>query len=50
MSNQKLSQLTPQDLRNIILLAHNIGYLKSKREQEQEINLSDSWLTKYGQI
>ena len=47
MSNQKLLQLTPQYLRNIIQLAHNIGYLKSKRDQE--INLSDSWLTKYGQ-
>lgn len=47
MSNQKLLQLTPQDLRNIIQLAHNVGYLKSQKEQK--INLSDSWLTKYGQ-
>ena len=47
MSNKKLLQLTPQDLRNIIQLAHNVGYLKSKRDKE--INLSDSWLTKYGQ-
>lgn len=47
MSNQKLLQLTPQDLRNIIQLAHNIGYLKSKKEQN--IDLSNSWLSKYGQ-
>ena len=47
MSNQKLLKLKPQDLRNIIQLAHNIGYLKSKKEQN--IDLSNSWLSKYGQ-
>lgn len=44
MSNQKLIQLTPQDLRNIIQLAHNAGYLKSKKESNIINTKSNSWI------
>lgn len=44
MSNQKLLQLTPQDLRNIIQLAHNAGYLKSKKENNIINTKSNSWI------
>ena len=44
MSNQKLLQLTPQDLRNIIQLAHNLGYLKSQKDNDIINTKSDSWI------
>lgn len=44
MSNQKLLQLTHQELKNIIQLAHNIGYLKSKKENNIINTKSDSWI------
>ena len=47
MSKEKLLNVAPKDLKSIIQLAYNIGYLKSKKEQD--INASNSWLTKYGQ-
>ena len=47
MSKEKLLNIAPKDLKSIIQLAYNIGYLKSKKEKD--INASNSWLTKYGQ-
>lgn len=47
ISKQKLLNIRPKDLQSIIQLAYNIGYLKSQKEQN--INLSNSWLTKYSQ-
>lgn len=44
MSNKKLLQLTQQDLRNIIQLAHNLGYLKSQKDNDIINTKSDSWI------
>ena len=45
MSNKKqLLQLTPQELKNIIQLAHNVSYLKSKKENNIINTKSDSWI------
>lgn len=45
MTKSNLLNIAPKDLKSIIQLAYNIGSLKA--EKDKDINLSDSWLSKY---
>ena len=44
MTKSNLLNITPKDLQSIIQLAYNIGRLKA--ENDKDINLSNSWLSK----
>ena len=43
MAKSNSLNIAPKDLQSIIKLAYNIGRLKA----EKDIDLSDSWLSKY---
>lgn len=43
MTKSNSLNIAPKDLQSIIKLAYNIGRLKA----EKDIDLSDSWLSKY---
>lgn len=45
MTKSNLLNIAPKDLKSIIQLAYNIGRLKA--ENDKDINLSDSWFSKY---